>query len=126
MSTSAGVLRLPLGATVTRRQSHVTARPLLKSTNRWRTGRGVHTFGRPVMLHSFGRCRRGLQPRRRRSPPCRPTHGTALARGTDGTAPAPPQRAASCVSQSPRAALDRKSTRLNSSHVAISYAVFCL
>src|SRR5439155_22311654 len=25
-----------------------------------------------------------------------------------------------------RAALDRKSTRLNSSHVAISYAVFCL
>src|SRR5690625_6588824 len=26
----------------------------------------------------------------------------------------------------PRAPLDRKSTRLNSSHVAISYAVFCL
>src|SRR5690625_6720409 len=28
--------------------------------------------------------------------------------------------------QRPDAALDRKSTRLNSSHVAISYAVFCL
>src|SRR5690625_5761358 len=28
--------------------------------------------------------------------------------------------------QEQRAALDRKSTRLNSSHVAISYAVFCL
>src|SRR5437870_6321699 len=28
--------------------------------------------------------------------------------------------------QSRSAALDRKSTRLNSSHVAISYAVFCL
>src|SRR5437870_10579457 len=27
---------------------------------------------------------------------------------------------------SPAPALDRKSTRLNSSHVAISYAVFCL
>src|SRR5690625_6588100 len=26
----------------------------------------------------------------------------------------------------PQATLDRKSTRLNSSHVAISYAVFCL
>src|SRR5256885_7133007 len=26
----------------------------------------------------------------------------------------------------PRAALDRKSTRLNSSHLVISYAVFCL
>src|SRR5699024_11433783 len=26
----------------------------------------------------------------------------------------------------PRAAIDRKSTRLNSSHVSISYAVFCL
>src|SRR5207249_7097204 len=26
----------------------------------------------------------------------------------------------------PKAALDRKSTRLNSSHVSISYAVFCL
>src|SRR5690625_5985370 len=31
----------------------------------------------------------------------------------------------SCV-QGRRSAVDRKSTRLNSSHVAISYAVFCL
>src|SRR5439155_23230985 len=30
------------------------------------------------------------------------------------------------VSHGPYQALDRKSTRLNSSHVAISYAVFCL
>src|SRR5437868_13182624 len=29
-------------------------------------------------------------------------------------------------SQPPRASSDRKSTRLNSSHVSISYAVFCL
>src|SRR5215208_1602363 len=31
-----------------------------------------------------------------------------------------------CASPAPPARLDRKSTRLNSSHVAISYAVFCL
>src|SRR5207253_8838931 len=30
------------------------------------------------------------------------------------------------VKPTPRSRLDRKSTRLNSSHVAISYAVFCL
>src|SRR5438477_4933571 len=30
------------------------------------------------------------------------------------------------VSPGKRAALDRKSTRLNSSHMSISYAVFCL
>src|SRR5207253_8387714 len=38
-------------------------------------------------------------------------------------------RAKSAETPSPgnrQAALDRKSTRLNSSHVAISYAVFCL
>src|SRR6266508_6350610 len=32
----------------------------------------------------------------------------------------------SCSSASPAPGADRKSTRLNSSHVAISYAVFCL
>src|SRR5690606_41521938 len=31
-----------------------------------------------------------------------------------------------CRSSSPRRGRDRKSTRLNSSHVKISYAVFCL
>src|SRR6266508_5295579 len=31
-----------------------------------------------------------------------------------------------CVDVHPRYGADRKSTRLNSSHVAISYAVFCL
>src|SRR4051794_41705526 len=30
-----------------------------------------------------------------------------------------------CTSGTPRCALDRKSTRLNSSHPSISYAVFC-
>src|SRR5256885_5931453 len=30
------------------------------------------------------------------------------------------------VSQTPAAVIDRKSTRLNSSHLVISYAVFCL
>src|SRR5690625_5813307 len=42
--------------------------------------------------------------------------------GRRSRSPADPRRAAS----SPACAPDRKSTRLNSSHVAISYAVFCL
>src|SRR5690349_23255183 len=50
-----------------------------------------------------------------------------------GTAPAPPppQAAAKCRTTTPnrleisRGRADRKSTRLNSSHVEISYAVFC-
>src|SRR2546430_9936335 len=40
------------------------------------------------------------------------------------TAPSPRQRALFSVGQSPIS--DRKSTRLNSSHSQISYAVFCL
>src|SRR5690606_40524027 len=39
---------------------------------------------------------------------------------------AAPQRAASRGRSASRARADRKSTRLNSSHVKISYAVFCL
>src|SRR5438034_7233659 len=35
-------------------------------------------------------------------------------------------RAAPCVAGCPRRKGDRKSTRLNSSHTVISYAVFCL
>src|SRR5436190_10134581 len=35
-------------------------------------------------------------------------------------------QAAAASSNAPRAAPDRKSTRLNSSHTVISYAVFCL
>src|SRR5690606_41805067 len=40
----------------------------------------------------------------------------------------PPSSAVSCgtTSTAPSERLDRKSTRLNSSHVKISYAVFCL
>src|SRR3712207_8656625 len=36
------------------------------------------------------------------------------------------QRARSCDRRTPWPGLDRKSTRLNSSHANISYAVFCL
>src|SRR5438034_11479454 len=39
---------------------------------------------------------------------------------------APPECAAATAAGSPRRAIDRKSTRLNSSHTVISYAVFCL
>ena len=46
-------------------------------------------------------------------------HGfqTLLNTGADGT---------NFISQRTRLNLDRKSTRLNSSHITISYAVFCL
>src|SRR5439155_25356625 len=70
------------------------------------TGRKIH----PAVHRSF--------PTRRSSDlrgACRPTSRAPAAR----RARARPRRA-------PRAARDRKSTRLNSSHVAISYAVFCL
>src|SRR5439155_24032674 len=57
-----------------------------------------------------------------RTDSCSPTGNTGLSRG--GPAAAWLSRAASGAARiwGP----DRKSTRLNSSHVAISYAVFCL
>src|SRR6266851_6261112 len=51
------------------------------------------------------------------------------ARGTSRTrreTPCRPGRARSPARRSGGAAQDRKSTRLNSSHITISYAVFCL
>src|SRR5690606_40934440 len=45
---------------------------------------------------------------------------------TPGVEPAPPVAIRfSAASPTPQHSLDRKSTRLNSSHVKISYAVFC-
>src|SRR5437773_9688156 len=58
-----------------------------------------------------------------------PVVGAALGCG-DGSAPGPTPRPllqGAEPSPQPRAApTDRKSTRLNSSHITISYAVFCL
>src|SRR5690625_6499885 len=75
-------------------------------------------------------------PTRRSSDLARRARGPAALRGgfrmsADGGAPDRPARggplpAASASRGRPRIAGDRKSTRLNSSHVAISYAVFCL
>src|SRR5437870_8289856 len=47
-------------------------------------------------------------------------------RGGAARAHRSPRRPARRARRTPRFARDRKSTRLNSSHVAISYAVFCL
>src|SRR5215208_8073646 len=47
---------------------------------------------------------------------------TTLFRSADG----PPAQGSRCAPKGTRCGKDRKSTRLNSSHVAISYAVFCL
>src|ERR1035437_672061 len=49
-----------------------------------------------------------------------PSRVSSLASGPE------PQAATSCPSWSSRSVSDRKSTRLNSSHANISYAVFCL
>src|SRR2546426_6035287 len=52
--------------------------------------------------------------------------GAAVADDGGGRAPGPEERARLlCLSRLSRRA-DRKSTRLNSSHLVISYAVFCL
>src|SRR5437868_10090567 len=52
---------------------------------------------------------------------------TTLFRSTAALAGQPPAARAQQVQGVPaRLAADRKSTRLNSSHVSISYAVFCL
>src|SRR2546421_4302854 len=58
-------------------------------------------------------------------------HGGRVRRGppADGRPPAgrrPPPQPASRAGAEPAAPPDRKSTRLNSSHDQISYAVFCL
>src|SRR5699024_11858456 len=54
------------------------------------------------------------------TPAAQPLAGAGGAVAAGGAATAPPAPARGC------AAGDRKSTRLNSSHVSISYAVFCL
>src|SRR5688572_32223193 len=75
-------------------------------------------FPYTTLCRSFGevrhaRARACLHVGRPRGPPERHAHGFR-----DGTGP--------CGSQATFTAEDRKSTRLNSSHSQISYAVFCL
>src|SRR5690349_22215285 len=65
---------------------------------------------------ALGRPRRARQVQRRSGADRPPSAGGAVARG----------RNAGRSARDARAQGDRKSTRLNSSHVEISYAVFCL
>src|SRR2546427_5364505 len=60
--------------------------------------------------------------------PCAPASRTTPRRRAGGTCRArrPPPSRSSCRAGRERARADRKSTRLNSSHSQISYAVFCL
>src|SRR5690606_41861719 len=79
-------------------------------------------------LHSFP-TRRSSDLRRRTRNRARSAHGRR--RTGHRACPSPPPgtatRTAACRSPSRRGdSQDRKSTRLNSSHVKISYAVFCL
>src|SRR5690606_40053312 len=83
----------------TRRSSDLARRRLRRTGGD--SGRGVRR--RPVRRRRTGGARPAVRPR--------PRHGAALAAGRGG---------------GQRAAQDRKSTRLNSSHVESSYAVFCV
>src|SRR2546426_9314310 len=91
-----------------------------------RTAEGGHTRPRESGLprteatHAF---RNGFEcSPRSRSPPWRTGHRRAAPRHADGRA----LRAAAVHYGVSIRGLDRKSTRLNSSHLVISYAVFCL
>src|SRR5688500_20135504 len=82
-------------------------------------------FSPPQALHSFPTRRSSdldaARARRRRAPGP-PGRRPAVPRPRDGAAAAHRRRAGA----QPRGQADRKSTRLNSSHLVISYAVFCL
>src|SRR5690606_40127953 len=68
-----------------------------------------------------------LQPLERPHPRCPAPARSRVRPGQPCTAPgADPVRATDRLPPAPVPAPDRKSTRLNSSHVKISYAVFCL
>src|SRR5437667_6618398 len=56
----------------------------------------------------------------------RPPRSTLFPYTTLFRSPGEPKRHAECDHHRPRGGRDRKSTRLNSSHITISYAVFCL
>src|SRR5690606_41952828 len=79
----------------------------------------------PLALHSFPTRRSSdLQPHRR---PARAGQGRARRdHHQRGPRPAPPGGGAAGPVPGQAGDRDRKSTRLNSSHVKISYAVFCL
>src|SRR5256885_11856993 len=56
----------------------------------------------------------------------RDAHATRLQQRHPGAIGAQPRPAAAAQGEQGGGGLDRKSTRLNSSHLVISYAVFCL
>src|SRR3989454_9343899 len=76
-------------------------------------------FPYTTLFRSAGRQRRGL------GPPVRPARGPGQRRGSRG-GPAVRARDGPRTRGRARVHRDRKSTRLNSSHLVISYAVFCL
>src|SRR5439155_21017807 len=88
--------------------------------------------GLPRNLHSFPTrrssdlARRGLRVRGRRGLRVRRTDVLAARQGRPPVRRHHPPRRLRLHRRLRRAGEDRKSTRLNSSHVAISYAVFCL
>src|SRR5690606_41754687 len=97
------------------------------SLARSRHTRGLRPFPTRRSSDLRRRCRRGCNRRRqsqgRAKKPCE--HVVGLPRRTAAASLRLPT-APSCCTAGSGFAGDRKSTRLNSSHVTISYAVFCL
>src|SRR5439155_9171153 len=95
-----------------------------------RSHRGISR--RALQTHrAFGRARARTAPRILRPPRARLRElrlpGLSLREcGLRAERPEAPGRRHRPAVQGAASAIDRKSTRLNSSHVAISYAVFCL
>src|SRR4051812_49782070 len=85
--------------------------PLFPYTPLFRSRAGPGAF--PLVGHAHTRL-----------PP--PVHDLAVPVDGEPVADRPGDRRAHAIGRDPRLVRDRKSTRLNSSHMSISYAVFCL
>src|SRR5207249_5594839 len=90
---------------------------------------GVQTCALPIYCRI--RAAAEAESRRRRARAATPSSSrisgaTDRARGPEVAAARAAARRSSTRTRPPRSSEDRKSTRLNSSHVSISYAVFCL
>src|SRR5207249_12318212 len=105
--------------------AHLFALPVVSASHSFFSFRSPPTtYLYPLSLHDAlpisGRPR---NPRRRL---CRPGPASRPANSLFLLPTRPPDRSVRCPRSCRRVGRDRKSTRLNSSHVSISYAVFCL
>src|SRR6266511_5284257 len=93
-------------------------------SRRWPQGalrcRSERARTKSLLYIRCARTRQALEGERKIATPSRSSHDKAIVRANDR------ERIQGLLHDDPVGGLDRKSTRLNSSHVKISYAVFCL